>query len=170
MKEGLAARVSRIISGSVNAVLDAVESAAPTVILEEAVREIDSAIDDLQNEIRELSANRRMANTRLMEENQEHEELSEKIAVAVGDERDDLARTAIARQLDIEAQIPVLERMIGETSEREKELEGYVIALRASGARCWTIYAFTLRPAIRVRWDPARPVPKPVQAAPRSAP
>ncbi len=131
MKEGIGPRVGRIISGSVNALIDAVENAAPAVMMEEAIREIDAAIDEVRSELRNLSANRRMANTRLMEENQKHEDLSEKIALAVGDDRDDLAEAAISQQLDIEAQIPVLERAIAEASEREKELEGYLTALQA---------------------------------------
>ncbi len=131
MKEGIGVRVGRIISGSVNALIDAVENAAPAVMMEETIREIDAAIDEVRSELRNLSANRRMANTRLMEENRRHEDLSDKIALAVADNRDDLAEAAISQQLDIEAQIPVLERAIAEASEREKELGGYLTALQA---------------------------------------
>lgn len=131
IKEGIGPRVGRIISGSVNALIDAVENAAPAVMMEEAIREIDAAIDEVRSELRNLSANRRMANTRLMQENEKHEDLSDKIALAISDDRDDLAEAAISQQLDIEAQIPVLERAIAEASEREKELEGYLTALQA---------------------------------------
>ena len=49
----------------------------------------------------------------------------------MGEKRDDLAEAAIARQLDIEAQIPLIERTIAECADDEKELEGFVAALLA---------------------------------------
>lgn len=45
--------------------------------------------------------------------------------------RDDLAEAAIARQLDLEVQIPVLESAVADASREEKELEGYISALQA---------------------------------------
>jgi phage shock protein A len=40
-------------------------------------------------------------------------------------------RAAVARQLDIEAQLPVLETTLGEQTRQETELQGYVAALLA---------------------------------------
>ncbi|MCG8425869.1 MAG: PspA/IM30 family protein [Chromatiales bacterium] len=131
MNESLTGRVGRIISGSVNAVISAVENAAPDMIMEEAIREIDSAIDQVRQELGRTSATKHIANNRLMEENSKHEALSEQINTAVAEKREDLAEAGIAQQLDIEAQIPVLERAIGEAAEKEKELEGYIQALQA---------------------------------------
>lgn len=131
MKEGITTRVGRIISGSVNALVDAVENAAPQMVMEEAIREVDAAIDEVRAELGGVLANKHLANTRLMEENRKHEELRDKIELAVKEGRDDLAEAAIAQQLDIEAQLPVLERTIAENAESEKELEGYVNALQA---------------------------------------
>jgi phage shock protein A len=76
-------------------------------------------------------AGKHLASTRLLEENTRHEDLADSIQVAVKSGRDDLAQTAIEKQLDIEAQIPVLQATIAEAGEREKELEGYVSALIA---------------------------------------
>lgn len=131
MKESITTRVGRIISGSVNALVDAVENAAPELVMEEALREVDAAIDEVGVELGKLVANKHLANTRLMEESSRHEELTEKINLAVQENRDDLAEAAIAQQLDVEAQLPVLERTIAESAEKEKELEGYISALRA---------------------------------------
>ena len=66
-----------------------------------------------------------------MEENRKHEDLSEKIELAVKEERDDLAEAAISQQIDIEAQIPILEATINDCGSNEKELEGYITALQA---------------------------------------
>lgn len=131
MKESLTSRVGRIISGSANALISAVENAAPEVVMEEIIREIDGAIDDVRTELGRQIAAKHLANNRLMEENRSHDELSEQIATAVAEGRDDLAEAGIARQLDIEAQIPVLERSIAEAGDKERELEGYVQALLA---------------------------------------
>jgi phage shock protein A len=76
-------------------------------------------------------ANKHLANSRLMAENKDHEDLSDKIALALQNSREDLAEAAVARQLDIEAQIPVLEATIKDCADQEKELEGYVSALLA---------------------------------------
>ncbi|MEJ2619375.1 MAG: PspA/IM30 family protein [Candidatus Thiodiazotropha sp.] len=131
MKESITNRVGRIISGSVNALLDAVENAAPDLVMEEAIREVDGAIDEVRAELGRVIAGKHLANQRLMDESRKHEDLAEKIELAVNEHRDDLAEAAIARQLDIEAQIPVLENTIVEASNQEKELEGYVVALQA---------------------------------------
>lgn len=65
-----------------------------------------------------------------METASKHEALADQLETAVTEGRDDLAEAAIGRQLDLEAQIPVLETALEEASEREAELEGYITALQ----------------------------------------
>lgn len=130
MKEKIAGRVSRIISGGFNALIDAVENVAPEVVMEQALREVDDAIDEVRNELAQIIANKHMANSRLMQVNTKCEDLNEKIELAVTENRDDLAEIAISQQLDIEAQIPILEAQISDLSSSEKELEGYIAALK----------------------------------------
>jgi len=131
MAENLAARVGRIVSGGLHAFVAAVENAAPEVVLDQAMREVDGAMDEVRAELGALLAKKHLASQRLMEENRRHEELVGRIELALAEGREDLAEAAIARQLDIEAQIPVLERTITECGEQEKELEGFVSALQA---------------------------------------
>ena len=131
MKESLIGRVGRIISGSFNSLIDAIENAAPETVMLEAIREIDTAIDDVRVELGRVVAKKHLANSRLMEENRKHEDLSEKIELAVKEGRDDLAEAAISQQIDIEAQIPILEATINDCGYNEKELEGYITALQA---------------------------------------
>lgn len=130
MSENIGRRVGRLVSGGFNALVDAVENAAPETVMEQAIREVDEAISDVRAELGKVIANKHLASNRLMEENRKHEEMGEKIRLAVGESRDDLAETAIAQQMDIEAQIPVLEKAIGDSGEQERELEGYVRALQ----------------------------------------
>ncbi len=103
MKEKITGRVSRIISGGFNALLDAVENAAPEAVMEQALREIDEAIEEVRNELGKVIADKHMANSRLIQVNGKCEELAEKIERAVEENRDDLAEVAISQQLDIEA-------------------------------------------------------------------
>lgn len=130
MKEKMTGRVGRIISGTFNALMDAVENAAPEVVMEQALREIDDAVEDVRAELGKVMANKHLANSRLLQVNGKCEDLAEKIELAVGEGRDDLAEAAISQQLDIEAQIPVLEAQISDLSGEEKELEGYIAALQ----------------------------------------
>jgi len=131
MAKGLTKRVGRIISGSVNAIMDAVESAAPEVVMEQAIREIDGVTQEVRDELGKVVVAKHLANKRLSEKNSNHQDLVGKIKIAIKENRDDLAEAAIASQLNIEAQIPVLENTILECGEKEKELEGYILALQA---------------------------------------
>ena len=131
MKEGIAARVSRLISANVHSLVDKIEDLAPEAVMAQAIREIDGAIDEVRAELGLVVANKHLAGNRVAEERRRHEDLGERIQVAVKENRDDLAEAAIARQMDIEAQIPVLEKAIADYGNKEKELEGFVAALRA---------------------------------------
>jgi|TARA_A100001391_G_scaffold172035_1_gene133513 phage shock protein A len=131
VSEGLSSRVGRIISGGLNAILDAVEDAAPDAIMEQSIREIDDAIDEVRNELGRVLAAKHLSSKTLSDKNSEHEDLSNKIEIALAEGREDLAETAVSHQLDIEAQIPVLEQSIADAAEKERELEGYVAALQA---------------------------------------
>ncbi|MFT6332350.1 MAG: phage shock protein A [Lentimonas sp.] len=131
MAESIINRVGRIISGSANALVDAVENVNPNIIMEQAIREIDQAVDDVRAELGKVIVGKHLANKRLSEKNTKHEEYSSKIELAVSQERDDLAQAAISAQLDIEAQIPVLEHTIASAGEKENELEGFISALQA---------------------------------------
>lgn len=130
MKERLSDRVRRMISGSFNAIVNAVENVAPEVVMEEAIREIDGVVDDVRIDLGKVIANKHMANSRLLQANGKLEELNEKIELAVTEDRDDLAEAAISQQIDIEAQLPILENQISDLGAREKELEGYIAALQ----------------------------------------
>lgn len=131
MSISLTNRVGRIISGSVNAIMDAVEDSAPEVVMTQAIRDIDSAIDDVRAELGKVVASKHLANKRLSEKNTTHENLAGNIEVAIKEGREDLAEAAVSQQMDIELQMPVLEQSIMDASEQEREFEGYIAALQA---------------------------------------
>ncbi|MBL8587574.1 MAG: hypothetical protein JNK46_03510, partial [Methylobacteriaceae bacterium] len=62
------------------------------------------------------------------------QQLTEKAQFALGQERDDLAEAALSRQVDLEAQIPLLEATRAEAEAEEAKLESCVAALVARKA------------------------------------
>lgn len=131
MSETLISRVKRLVAGSVNDIVDTIENAAPETVMRESIREVEQATGEVRDALGRAIANRHHANKRLMEATSKHEDLAEKARFAVEQGRDDLAEAAIARQLDMEAQIPVLEAALNDLAGEQAELEGYVSALLA---------------------------------------
>jgi phage shock protein A len=129
MSDTLRQRVSRAIVGGAHALLDKIEDAAPVAMLEQSVREVDAITDDVRAELGRAVANRHLAQQQHVNLNREHEQLGQAIEQALQAGREDLAKPAIARQIDIEAQLPVLEASMSELAAQEKELTGFVDAL-----------------------------------------
>lgn len=131
MADTLKSRVGRVVAGSLHALLDRIEDLAPEAAMEQAIREADAVLDEVRHELGIASANRHLAQQQHAKLNQQHETLSAQIEQALAAARDDLAEAAVARQLDIEAQIPVLETTLADMARQESELQGYVAALLA---------------------------------------
>jgi phage shock protein A len=131
MSESLQSRVGRLIAGGFHALVDAVENAAPEAVMEQAVREIDAAIEDVRADLGQVEAQRHLTAKRLADESARLDTLGEQARLAVGEGRDDLATAAVERQIDIEAQIPVLETRLAALADDKTRLEGYIAALLA---------------------------------------
>ncbi len=129
MADSLRARVTRLIAGGAHALLDKLEDSAPVAILEQSVREVEGVTDEVRAELGLTVANRHLAQQHHSGLNKEHEDLSGAITDALKSSREDLAKPAISRQLDIEAQLPVLESSLSELTSQERELTGFVDAL-----------------------------------------
>jgi phage shock protein A len=131
MTDTIASRVTRIVSGGVHALLDAVENAAPETAMVQAIREIDHVIDDVRAELGRVEAAKHLATSQLNRLNTDHEQLAGQIEVALGQEREDLARAGLEKQLNIEDQVPVLQKSLADQRDAGKELESYIAALIA---------------------------------------
>jgi phage shock protein A len=131
MADSLKTRVGRVIAGSMHALLDKIEDMNPQAAMEQAIREADVVIDDVRHELGTVSANRHLAQQQHAKLNRGHEELREQIAQALAAQREDLARAAVSRQIDMEAQIPVLETTLADLARQEQELQGFTAALLA---------------------------------------
>lgn len=131
MSENMTRRVGRLISGSINAVIDAAENVSPVIVMQESIREVEKAIAEVRHELGKLVVQQHMTQDRLKSEENKHALLQGQITVALQENREDLAEAAISRQMDIEAQVPVLKKTLEDTSAQSKELEGFIAALQA---------------------------------------
>lgn len=131
MADSLKTRVGRVIAGGVHALLDKIEDLNPQAAMEQAIREADGVIDEVRHELGTVSANRHLAQQQHAKLNRSHEDLRDQIAQALATQREDLARAAVSRQIDIEAQIPVLETTLADLARQEQELQGFTAALLA---------------------------------------
>jgi len=129
MANSLSGRVGRVIAASANALVSRLENQAPAALMEQAIREVDGIIGEVRRELGQVSANRHLAQQQHAHLSTQHDTLSGQARQALREEREDLASTAVARQLDIEAQLPVLETSLAELARKEEELSGYVAAL-----------------------------------------
>lgn len=129
MTDSLRTRVSRVIAGGAHALLDKIENAAPMVALEQSVRELEQVTGEVRAELGLIVANRHLAQQQHLKLNKEHDTIGMALLTAIADKRDDLAKPAIARQIDIEAQLPILENSLSEFSQQDKELSGFIDAL-----------------------------------------
>jgi phage shock protein A len=131
MSETLTSRVGRLIAGGFHTIVDAVENAGPESVMEQAIREMDSAIADVRTDLGTIEAQRHLAAKRLAEDSSRHDRLSDQAREAIAQQRDDLAQAAVERQIDLEAQMPILETRLTDLAEEKTKLEGYIIALQA---------------------------------------
>lgn len=134
MSESLLGRVSRLVSGAIYGGVEAVEAAMPETSMREAIREIERTIDDVRSELQRALSEQHIAGKRIQLSRDKIQKLGEKIETAMSAGREDLAAAAVERQLDLEDQIPVLEKAQADASDKISELNGYVAALRGRKA------------------------------------
>lgn len=129
MSQSLSNRVAKVIAASAHNLLDKWEDANPVAMLDQATRELDQVTAEVRAELGVAVANRHLTQQQHVRLNHEHTELSEHIGTAITAGKDELAKAALARQLDIEAQLPILEASLVNLGNEEKELSAFVEAL-----------------------------------------
>src|SRR6202007_773374 len=92
MTDTIASRVTRVVSGSVHALLDAVENGAPEATMAQGIREGHRVIDEVRAELGRVEASKHLATTQLNKLNTDHEQLAAQIEAAIAQGREDLAR------------------------------------------------------------------------------
>lgn len=112
MADSITTRISRLIAGGAHALLDRAENLAPEASMMQSIREIEQVADEVRGDLGRAEAGKHLALSQMARLNAEHETLSAQIDAALANGREDLARTAIGRQADIEDLLPVLQKKI----------------------------------------------------------
>lgn len=121
MVEGILIRVKRIVTGGVADLVEAMETSQSERVMREAVREVERTIDEARAEAGRVASKRIFASRQVAMTRGKVSELTDKARLALGEGRADIAEALVARQIDLEAQIPVIEA--AETDARAEETE-----------------------------------------------
>src|ERR1700751_2111814 len=131
MAESIFARVSRLLSGTVEAAGDRMEQAGGDAVMREAIREADRAIDQVRAELETTMARRLQAARQQKMLTERADELTTKAKFALDQGREDLAEAALSRQIDFEAQAKDLDALQQQARDEEQRLEDGLTALNA---------------------------------------
>jgi phage shock protein A len=130
MSESIFVRVQRVVSGGVESALDAAERLSGNSVMRQAIREMDAAIDKADAERESARARRLQAEHHLQACRKQLATLKEQARFALAKERLDLAEAAVARQIDVEAQIASLAKAESEASADERRFGESVDTLK----------------------------------------
>ena len=131
MKDSIRKRIGRIIAGTFNSSLDSVEAGADIVVLEQTIRETDSAIEELIDEQNARRVDHYNATRRLTAIKTKLSELSDNLAVALEQDMEEHAKEVISSQIDLEKQQPLVEQALEDAASEMKEFEDSIEALKA---------------------------------------
>jgi len=129
MSESIFIRIKRLVSGSIEDAVDAMERAGSVSVMREAIREVDRVVDEAKTERDGVTAKRLQAVRQQRMYTERLEEIQEKAQFAMDQGREDLAEAALHRQIDFEAQVEKLKQIEVETTEQERELEEALASL-----------------------------------------
>jgi phage shock protein A len=115
--ENIVSRVGRLIAGIAHSAIDKAEGSNRLAVVQQAIREIEDAEATAQADLAQARATEYRINARRGELDAELTTLAGKIRTALAEKRDDLARSGVARQLDLEAQQEVLAKALAENNE-----------------------------------------------------
>jgi phage shock protein A len=137
--ESILARTGRLLAGIANQAIDNAEGVNKLAIVNQAIREIDSAADEARAALGKSRSEEFRLRSRQREMAFETEALEGKIRLALTEGREDLARAGVARQIDLESQDVALERAMElvklEIEEQTKALQAILGARREAEAR-----------------------------------
>jgi phage shock protein A len=139
LQEGILARTGRLLAAIASQTIDSAESSNKVAIVKQAIREIDAGADEARSALGKSHAEEFRLKRRREELDGEVASLTEKISLAVAENREDLARAGIARQIDLESQEIALQRALEyaelEIEEQTKALQAMLGARREADAR-----------------------------------
>lgn len=116
--EGILSRIGRVIAGVAHGTVDTLEGANAIATVEQSIREIDAVADEARSGAGKARAEEHRLKTKIAEINEEIEDLTSKIEVGLADGREDLVKSVIGLQIDLEAQRSAIETALAEAAEK----------------------------------------------------
>jgi phage shock protein A len=139
LHEGILARMGRLLAAIASQTIDDAESSNKVALVKQAIREIDAGADEARHALGKSRAEEFRLKRRRTELDAEIAGLTDKIRLAVSENREDLARAGVARQIDLESQGIALERAMDfielEIEEQTKALQAMLGARREAEVR-----------------------------------
>jgi phage shock protein A len=139
LHEGILARMGRLLAAIASQTIDNAENNNKVALVKQAIREIDAGADEARHALGKSRAEEFRLKRRREELDAEAAGLAEKIRLAMAENREDLARAGIARQIDLESQVIALERAMDfvelEIDEQTKALQAMLGARREADVR-----------------------------------
>jgi phage shock protein A len=131
MAESIFARISRLLSATVEDSIDRMEQAGGESVMREAIREADRAVDEVKHQLEAVMTRRLQAARQQQLLTKRVEELTGKAKFAIDEGREDLAEAALSRQVDFETQAKTLDDVQAQAREEEAHLSEGLAALKA---------------------------------------
>ena len=139
LHEGILARMGRLLAAIASQTIDNAENSNKVALVKQAIREIDAGADEARYALGKSRAEEFRLKRRREELDAEVAGLTDKIRLAVAENREDLARAGVARQIDLESQTIALERAMDfvelEIDEQTKALQAMLGARREAETR-----------------------------------
>ncbi len=104
----LSARIKRLLTANVHALVSSLEERNPAALLEQYLREFDEVIAQTRVELGQQEAAKHQATRAIARFNNDSEKLTEQIDIALKSNDEAAARAGVEKQLDLEAQIQTL--------------------------------------------------------------
>jgi phage shock protein A len=139
LHEGILARMGRLLAAIASQTIDDAESNNKVALVKQAIREIDAGADEARHALGKSRAEEFRLKRRREELDAEVVSLNDKVRFAIAENREDLARAGVARQIDLESQQIALERALDfielEIEEQTKALQAMLGARREAEVR-----------------------------------
>src|SRR5258708_23044113 len=162
LHEGILARMGRLLAAIASQTIDNAENSNKVALVKQAIREIDAGADEARYALGKSRAEEFRLKRRREELDAEAASLTQKIRLAIAENREGLARAGVARQIDLESQSIALERAMDfielEIDEQTKALQAMLGARREAEVRLADLEASLVQHA---PLEPGRKAPRP---------
>lgn len=123
MADSIFVRVQKVVTGGLDSAVGAAEQLSGTSLMRQAIRDMEEAIAKARAGAETARAKRLQAEHQIAGAREQLATLQEQARFALSKDRADLAEAAIARQIEIEAQVARLAKAQQEAAEEERRLE-----------------------------------------------